>query len=106
MILYVKRHYIVFHSKFCTNGKDAASIVQYFIALEVLAPCTGKGSGQNIVWSVTTGYSAHSADGSGQNVQATVFRLARRRWNIPNLCFLVKMLIRQHSTSLFGRIPA
>ena len=27
------------------------------------------------------------------------------RWNIPNLCFLVKMLIRQHSTSLFGRIP-
>ena len=95
-----------FHSKFCTNGKDAASIVQYFIALEVLAPCTGKGSGQNIVWSVTTGYSAHSADGSGQNVQATVFRLAKRRWNIPNLCFLVKMLIRQHSTSLFGRIPA
>ena len=27
------------------------------------------------------------------------------RWNIPNLCFLVKMLISQHSTSLFGRIP-
>ena len=40
-----------FHSKFCTNGKDAASIVQYFIALKVLAPCTENGSGQNIVWS-------------------------------------------------------